>query len=111
MPIGIDPNQGIVLDVGVEVEALRVGHFGVGHRLGLGCPVGGEKAAEAGGVVAGVEVVVACFRVALLGGEDLSQRRKSSPCFSRVLKRNQTKKFIHAAEAKKIINPFTRDTF
>jgi hypothetical protein len=57
---------GVVGDHGVEVEGLGVGEVGVGDGDGGAGPVGGEPAAEAVGVVAGAEVVVAGFGVALL---------------------------------------------
>src|SRR6266568_7395365 len=50
----------------VQVQRLRVGEIGVGDGNGDGGPISAEPAAEAVGVVAGVEVVVAGFCVALL---------------------------------------------
>jgi len=60
---------GVVVDHGVEVEGLGIGQVGVGNGRGNGRPVGGEPAAEAGSVVAGAEIVVAGFGVALLAVE------------------------------------------
>ena len=60
---------GVVGDHGIEVEGLRVGEVGVGDGNGDAGPVGGEPAAEAAGVVAGAEVVVAGFGVALFAFE------------------------------------------
>ena len=48
---------------------MRVGEIGVGYGSGDAGPVGGEPAAEAVGVVAGAEVVVAGFGVAFLAFE------------------------------------------
>ena len=48
---------------------MRVGEVGVGNGSGDGGPVGGEPAAETVGVVAGAEVVVASFGVALFALE------------------------------------------
>jgi uncharacterized YccA/Bax inhibitor family protein len=48
---------------------LRVGEIGVGDRNGNVRPVGGEPAAEAAGVIAGAELVVAGFGVAFLAFE------------------------------------------
>jgi hypothetical protein len=60
---------GVVGDHGVEVESLRVGEIGVGDGNGDGGPVGAEPAAEAAGVIAGAEVVVAGFGVAFFAFE------------------------------------------
>lgn len=57
---------GIIGNHGVEVESLRVGEVGVGDGNGDGGPIGTEPAAETVGVVAGSEVVVPGFGVALL---------------------------------------------
>jgi hypothetical protein len=48
---------------------LWVGEVGAGDGVGDGGPVGGEPAAEAVGVVAGAEVVVASFGVAFFAFE------------------------------------------
>jgi hypothetical protein len=56
---------GVVADHGVEIQSLRIGEVGVGNGSWDGGPVGGEPASEAEGVVAGAEVVVAGFGVAL----------------------------------------------
>ncbi|HEV2194403.1 MAG TPA: hypothetical protein VGR55_02420 [Candidatus Acidoferrum sp.] len=69
MAVEVGEGFGIVGDHGVEVEGLRVGEVGVGDSFGDGGPVGGEPAAEAVGVVAGAEIVVAGFGVALLALE------------------------------------------
>src|SRR2546427_8039898 len=60
---------GVVGDHGIEVEGLRVGEIGVRDGNGDGGPVGAKPAAEAVGVVAGAEVVVAGFGVAFLAFE------------------------------------------
>ncbi len=60
---------GVVGDHGVEVEGLRVGEIGVRDGNGDVGPIGAEPAAEAVGIVAGAEVIVAGFRVALLALE------------------------------------------
>jgi len=60
---------GVVGDHGVKVEGLRVGEVGVGDRSGDGRPIGAEPAAEAVGVIAGTELVVTGFRVALFALE------------------------------------------
>jgi hypothetical protein len=60
---------GVVGDHGVEVEGLRVGEVGVGDGDGDGGPVGAEPAAEAVGVIACAEVVVAGFGIAFLAFE------------------------------------------
>jgi len=54
---------------GVQVEGLRIGEVGVGDGSGYGGPVGGEPAAEAVGVVASAEVLVAGFGIAHLAFE------------------------------------------
>jgi hypothetical protein len=66
VPVEVSEGFGVGGDHGVEVESLRVGEVGVGdgHR-DIG-PVGAEPAAEAVGVVARAEVVVAGFGVAFL---------------------------------------------
>jgi hypothetical protein len=60
---------GVVGDHGVEVEGLGVGEVGVRDGHGNRGPIGAEPAAEAVGVVACTEVVVACFGVTLLAFE------------------------------------------
>jgi len=66
VPVQVGEGFGIVRDHGVEVERLRVGEIGIGDGHGNRGPVGAEPAAEAVGVVAGTEVVVAGFGVAFL---------------------------------------------
>jgi hypothetical protein len=60
---------GVVGDHGVKVEGLRVGEVGVGNGNGDAGPVGGEPTTKVAGIVAGAEVVVAGFGVALLAFE------------------------------------------
>ena len=69
---------GVVGDHGVEVESLRVGEVGVGDRNGDRGPVGAEPAAEAIGVVARAEVVVAGFRIAFLALEFVILRKNAN---------------------------------
>jgi len=57
MAVGIGGGDGVVEDVAVEVEGLGVFEVGVGNGLGGFGPVGGEEAAEEGGVVAGTETI------------------------------------------------------
>jgi hypothetical protein len=66
MTVEVGEGFGVVVDHGVEVEGLWVGEVGVGDGRGNSGPVGAEPAAEAVGVVAGAEVVVAGFGVTLL---------------------------------------------
>jgi hypothetical protein len=61
--------HGIVLDVCVEVQGLRVAQIGVRHGGGDGRPVGGLKPPETRGVVTRFEIVETSLRVALLAGE------------------------------------------
>jgi len=68
---------GVVGDHGVEVESLGVGEIGVGDGNGDAGPVGGEPAAEAAGVIAGAEVVVAGFGVAFFAFEFVSVARRT----------------------------------
>src|SRR6185437_6747402 len=57
MAVAIEAGDGVVEDVAVQVERLRVFERGVGYRFwGFG-PIGGEEAAELGGVVAGAETI------------------------------------------------------
>src|SRR5208337_4844031 len=69
VPIEVGEGFGVIRDHGVEVEGLRVGEVGVGDGDGDVGPIGAEPAAEAVGIVARAEVVVAGFRVALLALE------------------------------------------
>src|SRR5438128_2077316 len=69
MAVEVGEGFGVVGNHRVEIEGLRVGEVGVGDGSGDGGPIGGEPAAEAVGVVAGAEVVVAGFGVALLAFE------------------------------------------
>ena len=69
VPIQIRERFWVVGDHGVEVQRLRVGEVGVGHRGGDVGPVGAQPASEAPGVVAGAEVVILGFGVALLALE------------------------------------------
>lgn len=69
MAVEVGEGFGVVGDHGVEVEGLRVGEIGVRDRDGDGGPVGAEPTAEAVGVVAGAEIVVAGFGVALFALE------------------------------------------
>src|SRR6185437_6449597 len=55
--VGVETGDGVVEDVAVEVERLGIGQVGVGDGLGGFGPIGGEEAAEGGGVVAGAEIV------------------------------------------------------
>ena len=66
MAVEVGEGFGVVGNHGVQVEGLRVGEIRIGHRNWDGGPVGGEPAAEAVGVVASAEVVVAGFGVAFL---------------------------------------------
>jgi len=67
--IEVGEGFGVVGDHGVEVEGLRIGEVGVGNGDGDAGPIGAEPAAEAVGIVARAEVVVAGFGVALLALE------------------------------------------
>ena len=69
MSIEVGEGFGIVGNQGVEVEGLGVGEVGVGDGNGNSGPVGAEPTAEAVGVVAGAEVIVAGFGVAFLAFE------------------------------------------
>jgi len=68
MTIEVGEGFGVVGNHGVQVQGLRVAEVGVGDGNGYVGPVGAEPAAEAVGVVARAEVVVAGFGVALLAG-------------------------------------------
>jgi len=59
----------VIGDHRVEIESLRVAKVGVGDGGGNSGPIAGEPAAEAVGVVAGAEVVVAGFGVAFFAFE------------------------------------------
>ncbi len=72
MSIEVGEGFGIVGNQGVEVEGLGVGEVGVGDGNGNSGPVGAEPTAEAVGVVAGAEVIVAGFGVAFLAFELVS---------------------------------------
>ena len=72
MAIEVGERFGVVGDHGVEVEGLGVDEVGVGNWCGDGGPIGGEPAAEAVGVVASAEVVVAGFGVPFLAFEFVS---------------------------------------
>src|SRR5689334_8238025 len=78
MAVEVGEGFGVVGDHRVEVEGLRVGQVGVGDGSGNGGPVGGEPAAEAVGVVAGAEIVVAGFGVAFLSLEFVVLRAGAS---------------------------------
>ena len=52
MPIRIDVANGVIHDVGVKVEALRVVQFRVRHRFWLRRPVGRHEAADGAAVIA-----------------------------------------------------------
>src|SRR6185437_11470537 len=54
--VAIEAGDGVVEDVAVEVEGLRVFERGVGDGFGGFGPAGGEEAAGGGLVVAGAEV-------------------------------------------------------
>jgi len=69
MPIRIHRVDRVVADIGVEVQALRVGEGGVGHGNRRGAPVGQQPASGLRLVVARGEVVQAAFGVVLLAGE------------------------------------------
>jgi len=77
MAVEVGEGFGVVRDHGVKVERLRIGEVGVGNCNGDGGPVGAEPAAEAVGVVARAEVVVAGFRVAFLAFELVDVLRAS----------------------------------
>src|SRR5208337_4023770 len=68
MPVEVGEGFRVVVDHGVEVEGLRVGEVGVGDGSGNVRPIGAEPAAEAVGVIARAEVVVAGFGVAFFAG-------------------------------------------
>src|SRR5579864_1383120 len=72
MALQVSEGFGVVGDHGVKVEGLRVGEVSVGDGSGGAGPVGAEPAAESAGVVAGAEVVVTGFGVALLAFEFVS---------------------------------------
>ena len=59
------------MDVGIEVQRLRVFELGIGDRLGLGAPVRRQEAGYRAGEVPRAKVVVAGFGVALLAGEEV----------------------------------------
>lgn len=68
-PVEVGEGFGVVGCHPVEVEGLGVGEVGVGDRCGSGGPVGRFPAAKGGGVVAGAEIVVVGFGVALFAFE------------------------------------------
>ena len=69
MPIGITDCCRVVLDVAVEIEALRVAEVCVGYVGWFRCPVGRHKPAEAAAVVPGTEHVEARFTIPFFAGE------------------------------------------
>ena len=69
MAVEVGEGLGVIGDHGVEIESLRVGEIGVRNGSRDGGPIGTQPAAEAIGVVACAEVVVAGFGVALLALE------------------------------------------
>src|SRR5215470_6439787 len=69
MTVKVGEGFGVVGDHGVEIESLWIREVRVRNRNRDARPVGGKPAAEAVGVVACAEVVVAGFGVALLAFE------------------------------------------
>ena len=69
MAVEVGEGFGVVGDHGIEIEGLRVGEVGVRDGNRDGGPVGTEPTAKTAGVIAGAEVVVAGFGVALLALE------------------------------------------
>lgn len=74
MTVGVAGCDGIVFDVGVEVEGLGIAEAGVGDGGGFGGPVGGHEAGEGGGVEASAEVIEVggaegVAAIAFFGGE------------------------------------------
>ena len=69
MAVDVGAGDGVVADVGVEVEGLGVGEVGIGDGFGFVGPVGGKEAAKKRIVVARAEVYEAIFVVAFLAGE------------------------------------------
>src|SRR6185437_5938003 len=61
--VGVGGGHRVVQHVAVEVEGLGVLEVRVGNRVWGRGPIGGEEAAEAGGIVAGAEVAEVGFRV------------------------------------------------
>ncbi len=55
VPVRIAYRRRVVLDVTVQIEALRIAVVRVGHCDGLGGPVGRHEPAEAAAIVAGTE--------------------------------------------------------
>ena len=66
MSIRVHPIHWIVQHIGVQVERLWIIEFGVWHRFFLRAPVRAHEAAEAGGIVPCLEVIVARFGVVFL---------------------------------------------
>ena len=69
MTIYVGAGDGVVADVGIEIEGLGVGEVGIGDGFGFFCPVGGHEAGLIGVVEARAEVDEAIFVVAFLAGE------------------------------------------
>jgi len=67
--VRVGAGDGVVADVGVEVEGLGVGEVGIGDGFGLVGPVGGHEARLIGVVEARAEVDHVIFVVAFLAGE------------------------------------------
>src|SRR5438094_1243978 len=67
--IGVGIRNGIVTDIGIEVQCLRESEIGVGDSGGAGGPIRREPAGHAGIEITRAEVIVAGFRVALLPRE------------------------------------------
>ncbi len=75
MPIEIRLRQGIVADIAVQVERLRIAETGVRYGSGLVRPIGRHKASETGSVVPGPEVVESGFGIAFFAGELVGHKR------------------------------------
>jgi len=69
VPVRIGSTQWFVLNIGIEIEALRVVEVGIWDWLWTCCPIWGCKPAQSTAVASGPEIIERRFGISFFAGE------------------------------------------